>query len=121
MSKEPNVQSEREAFEAEQIRHVQAYSYGRHLPHLERTGDGYQNPLVQASWQGWQARALLASRPIPAQAGEQEAPPKDTTPSELLGHMLDWHAAVTRYGAVSETAKKHFKAIVALLERNQNE
>lgn len=52
---------EREAFEAEQIRHVQGYSNGQYMPHLERTGHGYQNPLVHAAWQGWQARAALSS------------------------------------------------------------
>lgn len=63
---------ERQAFEAEQIRHVQAYSNGLHLPHLERTGDGYQNPLVHASWQGWQARAALSPPAVLVEPAEQE-------------------------------------------------
>lgn len=55
--------TEREAFEAAQTQQVQAYSNERHMPHLERTGDGYQNPLVHAAWQGWLARAALSQEP----------------------------------------------------------
>lgn len=60
---EKHIEAERAKFEADCVQHVQGYSNGRHTAHLERTGHGYQNPLVHARWQGWQARATQESAP----------------------------------------------------------
>ena len=72
--KEPNVQSEREAFEAWHL------SRWPETPAL-RKGAGYHFHNDQLRWEAWLA-ALESRTPIPAQAGEREALPIDY--SELI-------------------------------------
>jgi hypothetical protein len=89
------LEAERRAFEAEQIRHVTEYSKGRHHPHLDRTGAGYQNPLVHYAWQGWKARAalaLLAQQPEAVGWQPIETAPKDGTTVQLLDGQAVWVA-----------------------------
>ena len=54
-----NVVDERAAFE----HHERASELRRAGVEHDGTGGWYENPCVESAWEGWQARAALASRP----------------------------------------------------------
>lgn len=60
---------ERAAFE----RHEHASNLRRVGVERDGSGGWYENPCVQSAWEGWQARAALASRP--AEVDDEGLPP----------------------------------------------
>lgn len=110
------LKTERDAFEADRVRHVTEYSKGRHLPHFDRTGDGYQNPLVHAAWQGWKARAALSAEP-PAGQQDEAVTVKQQKLRELadrIDHEKLWAHAALEHRDWPQDKRDRMNAGVAL-------